>query len=434
MSELPARAGLDAASRRDFLKHSGAAMMAGALAGSLNVAHGAFAGSSDVLKVGLVGCGGRGSGAAVQALSADPNLKLVAMGDAFADRLEFSLANLQQSEVAAKVAVDKEHQFVGFDAYKQVIASGVDVVLLATPPHFRPAQLKAAVEAGKHVFAEKPVAVDALGVRSVLETCAEAKKKNLSIVSGLCWRYHKGMRATFEQIHNGAVGDIVAIQATYHTQTLKKYPRQPQWSDMEFQVRNWNGFTWLSGDFNVEQHVHSLDKVAWAMKDEPPVRATGVGGRQTRSGEESGNVYDHFTVVYEYANGVKAFASCRQQDGCANDVSDHVFGTKGTCDVFKHQVTGANPWKFAGVKNDNMYQNEHDEFFASIRSGNPINNGDYMSRSTMMAILGRMSAYTGKSITWEEAMNSQLDLTPPSYEWGPLPVAPVAMPGITKFV
>jgi predicted dehydrogenase len=277
------------------------------------------------------------------------------------------------------------------------------------------------------------VAVDGPGVRSVLETCAEAKKKNLAIVSGLCWRYDHGMRATFQQIHEGGVGDILAIQATYHTGTLKKYPRQPDWSDMEFQVRNWNGFTWLSGDFNVEQHVHSLDKVAWAMKDVPPVRAIGVGGRQTRTGDESGNVYDHFCVVYEYENGVKAFASCRQQDGCANDVSDHVLGTKGTCNVFKHTITGEKKWKFSGEKG-NMYQTEHNELFASIRSGNPINNGDYMTRSTMLAIMGRMSAYTGKPITWEQAMNSKENLTPAKYEWGKLAVAPIAMPGITEFV
>src|SRR6185369_11613739 len=315
-----------ATTRRDFLKGSTAAIAAGAVATPFTIAHGAFAAGSDILKIGLVGCGGRGSGAAVQALSADPQTRLTAMGDVFPDRLTDSLKSLKSQEIGERIEVDADHQFTGIDAYKQVLASGVDVVLLCTPPHFRPAQIKAAIDAGKHVFAEKPIAVDAPGVRSVLATCEEAKKKNLSIVSGLCWRYHNGMRATFEQIHAGAVGDIVAIQATYHTQTLKKYARKPEWSDMEFQLRNWNGFTWLSGDFNVEQHVHSLDKVQWVMHDVPPIKATGVGGRQARTGPESGHVYDHFSVVYEYANGVKAFCSCRQMDGCDNDTSDHVFG------------------------------------------------------------------------------------------------------------
>lgn len=422
-----------ATTRRDFLKGSTAALAAGAVATKFTIAHGAFAAGSDILKIGLVGCGGRGSGAAVQALSADPQTRLTAMGDVFPDRLTDSLKSLKSQEIGERIEVNADHQFTGIDAYKQVIASGVDVVLLCTPPHFRPAQIKAAIDAGKHVFAEKPIAVDAPGVRSVLATCEEAKRKNLSIVSGLCWRYHNGMRATFDQIHAGAVGDIVAIQATYHTQTLKKYPRKPEWSDMEFQLRNWNGFTWLSGDFNVEQHVHSLDKVQWAMHDVPPIKATGVGGRQARTGAESGHVYDHFSVVYEYANGVKAFCSCRQMDGCDNDTSDHVFGTKGTCDVFKHTVNGANKWTYSGPKRENMYQTEHNEMFAAIRAGKPINNGEYMCKSTMMAILGRMSAYTGKTITWEQAMNSKQDLTPPSYDWGPLPTPAVAVPGVTQF-
>ena len=420
--------------RRDFLKSSTAAMMAGALASNLNIAHGAFASSDDVIKVGLVGCGGRGSGAATQALAADKNVKLVAMGDAFKDNLQSSLANLQKSDVGEKVAVDAEHQFVGFDAYQKVIDSGVDVVLLCTPTHFRPMQLKAAIAAGKHVFCEKPIAVDAPGIQSVLASCEEAKRKNLSIVSGLCWRYDSGMRETFKQIHDGAIGDISAIQVTYLTNVLKKHKRKPEWSEMEFQVRNWNGFYWLSGDFNVEQHVHSLDKMAWAMKDETPIRCTGVGGRQARTGEESGNVYDHFSVVYEYANGVKGFATCRQMDGCANDVSDHVFGTKGNCDVFKHQITGQTNWKFGKGKKPNMYQVEHNELFAAIRNGKPINNGDYMTKSSMLGIMGRMSAYTGKAITWEQAMNSKEDLSPAKYEWGPITAAPVATPGITPFV
>ena len=423
-----------ASSRRDFIKAS-SAVAGGVLAGSLAMAPRAYAAGSDVLKVGLVGCGGRGTGAAAQALNADPNVRLVAMGDAFADRLEGSLASLKETGLGDKIAVDSDHKFVGFDAYKQVIDSGIDVAVLTAPPHFRPAHLAYAVEKGKHVFAEKPVAVDAPGVRQVFAVSNLAKEKKLCLVSGLCWRYDYGMRATFDQIRSGAVGDISTIQATYHTSTLKKFPRQPGWSDMEFQLRNWQHMVWLGGDHNVEQHIHSLDKVAWAMGDEPPVQCTGSGGRQARTGAESGNAYDHFSVVYEYANGVKAFTSCRQIDGCSNDVSDHVFGTKGTCDIFAHSVKvgGKTTWKFKGQKGD-MYQTEHNELFAAIRKGEPINNGDYMTKSTLMAIMGRMSAYSGKTITWEQALNSKENLTPASYDWTKLPEPVVAVPGVTQFV
>jgi predicted dehydrogenase len=421
--------------RREFLKGSTAAAVVGTLAGQIALAPRVFAAGSDVLKVGLVGCGGRGTGAASQALHADPNVQLTAMGDAFADKLESSLSVLKNSDIGDKVAVGSNHKFVGFDAYKQVIDSGVDVVVLATPPHFRPAHLKYAVEKGKHAFVEKPVAVDGPGVRSMFATCELARQKNLAIVSGLCWRYHAGMRATFAQLKEGAVGEIVAIEATYLTQTLKKFPRQPEWTDMEFQLRNWNGFTWLSGDFNVEQHVHSLDKVAWAMRDQPPLQCTGVGGRQARTGAESGCVYDHFSVVYEYPSGVKAFCTCRQIDGCTNDVNDHIFGTKGTLHTISNEISvdGKTTWKYRPAKGDNndMYQAEHNELFASIRNGTPINNGDYMTKSTLMAIMGRMSAYTGKTVTWEQALASKESLDPETYAWGPLPTPPVAVPGLT---
>lgn len=422
-----------ATSRRDFLKTS----TAGVLGAALTSTAGVHAAGSDILKIGLVGCGGRGTGAAAQALQADPNVKLVAMGDAFADRLQQSLKTLQSDEeISKKIDVKPESCFSGFDNYKGVINSGVDVVLLCSPPGFRPMQLRAAIDAGKHVFAEKPVAVDAPGVRAVIDACHDAKKKNLAVVSGLCWRYHNGMRETFKRIQDGSIGDIVTLQCTYNTHYLWDKPRQPEWSDMEFQMRNWLYFTWLSGDFNTEQHIHSLDKMAWAMKDEYPIKAVGLGGRQVRTDAKYGNVYDHFSVVYEYANGVKCFANCRQIDHCVSDVSDHVFGTKGTCDVMKHTIKGEEPWKYGKTqgRKDNMYQNEHDELFASIRAGKPINNGDYMAKSTLMAIMGRMATYTGQVITWDMALNSREDLTPPRYEFGPLAVRPVAMPGKTKFV
>jgi predicted dehydrogenase len=281
------------------------------------------------------------------------------------------------------------------------------------------------------------VAVDAPGVRSVLKACAEARKKNLAVVSGLCWRYDDGMRATFQQIHDGAVGAVVALQCTYNTGGLWMVPREPGWSDMEWQCRNWLYFTWLSGDHNVEQHIHSLDKMAWAMRDEYPVKASGIGGRQVRTGPEYGNIFDHHCVVYEYANGVKVFSACRQQNGCTPDVTDHVFGSKGTCDVMKHVIKGPGGkklWQYGAEDGrGDMYQNEHNELIASIRAGKPINNGAYMTKSTLLAIMGRMATYTGKVITWEQALNSTEDLTPAKYEFGPLPVPPVAVPGVTKF-
>ncbi len=419
--------------RRDFLKATAASAAAATLA-SLPAVHAA---GGDTLRVGLVGCGGRGTGAASQALNADNNVRLVAMGDAFRDRLESSLATLQrQHDIAPKIDVPPERRFVGFDACHQVINAGVDVVLLCTTPHFRPQHLRLAVQAGKHVFAEKPVAVDGPGVRSVLATCQEAARRRLSVVSGLCYRYDDGKRETFRRIHDGAIGDIVAMQCNYLTGPLWVRQRRPDWTDMVWQMRNWYYFTWLSGDFNVEQHVHSLDKMAWAMRDQYPVKAVGLGGRQVRTGPEYGHIFDHMATVYEYANGVKAYSYCRQQENCTSETKDYLFGTTGRCEVMSHTITGKNPWRFRQPRNQrrDMYQNEHNELFASIRSGNPINNGEYMAKSTLMGIMGRMACYTGKEISWEQALNSREDLSPPRYDWDvPLPVPPVARPGITQF-
>ncbi len=416
------------ATRRDFLAASAAG--AAALAGLAPAVHAA---GGDTLRVGLVGCGGRGTGAATQALHADPAVKLVAMGDMFADRLDASLSQLKSDgDISAKIDVKDDHRFTGFDACKQVLAGGVDVVLLATPPHFRPAHLKAAVEAGKHVFCEKPVAVDAPGVRAVFEACREAKKKNLAVVSGLCYRYQRAKRETMKRVHDGAVGDIVALHTNYNTHGLWHKKREPGMSDMEWQLRNWLYFTWLSGDHIVEQHIHSLDKMAWAMRDEPPAKAFGLGGRQSRTRPEFGHIFDHHAVCFEYKNGVKLFSYCRQQDGTANDVTDYVLGTAGTCDVMKHAIAGKNPWRYRGPKED-MYQNEHDELFASIRSGKPINDGEWMTQSTLLAIMGRMATYTGQVITREMALNSKEDLSPAKYELGPLPTPEVARPGVTKY-
>jgi predicted dehydrogenase len=419
-----------AADRRRFLKTSTAA-----LAGSVLLARGVHAGGEERLRIGLVGCGGRGTGAAADALRADPHTVLTAMGDTFSDRLESSLNNLQKQFPADRLEVPPERRFTGFDAYRQVIDSGIDVVLLCTPPHFRPLHLEYAVNAGKHVFAEKPVAVDAPGVHRVLAATALAKAKGLCIVSGLCYRYDLPKREIMARIHDGAVGEIVAIHTTYNTGTLWLHPRQPEWSEMEYQVRNWLYYTWLSGDHNVEQHVHSLDKAAWALHDDSPLAATGLGGRQVRVQPEYGNIYDHHAVVYEFKAGVKVFSFCRQQAGCSIDVSDYVMGTRGMADLMRHEIvdrSGKRIWKYDGPT-PNMYQQEHDELFAAIRAGRPINNGIYMANSSMIAIMGRMATYTGQTITWEDATNSQEDLTPPAYEWGPAPRPTVAMPGITQF-
>ncbi len=393
------------------------------------------AGGDDVLRVGLIGCGGRGAGAARQALEADERVKLVAMGDAFEDRLQLSLKSLSAvKEIAHKIDVPREQQFVGFEAYKDVMAADVDVVLLTAPPHFRPMHLKAAIDAGKHVFAEKPVAVDAPGVRSVLETCAEAKRKNLSVVSGLCIRYDGGFRETVKRLHDGAIGDIHTLIANDYRGSIWVKPRENDWSDMRWQMQNWYYFTWLSGDFNVEQHVHYLDVCAWVMGGYP-TKAIGMGGRQVRTDPMYGNIFDHHSVTYEYENGARLFSNCRQQRGCKNEMSSFAFGSKGRATLSENQldITTDSTWKFdQEVKN--MYQVEHDELFAGIRAGKPLNNGEYMAKSTMLAIMGRMATYTGQEITWDQAMNSLQDLSPEKYEWGAAPEVVIARPGMTKFI
>jgi predicted dehydrogenase len=421
------------ASRRQFLKTS--AIVSTLAATELAVAQQAQVAGRDQLKIGLIGCGGRGTGAAAQALNADRNVKLVAMGDAFSDRLQSSLETLRRDQtLEGKIDVPGERRFVGFDAYRHVI-DAVDVVLLCTPPHFRPAHIRAAVQANKHIFAEKPIAVDALGVRSVLESCAEARKRNLSVVSGLCLRYSTGYREMMRRLRDGAIGDLVALQANDLRGRIWTHPRQKAWSDMEWQMRNWYYFTWLSGDFNVEQHVHNLDVCAWAMGDRYPEKCFGLGGRQVRVGTEYGNIYDHFSVSYEYANGVKIFSHTRQQAHCNNDITVYAMGTQGSAVISEHRLSIAGPraWQLRGKDND-FYQTEHDELFASIRNGRPINNGEYMCKSTLLAIMARMAAYTGQQVTWDMARNSKEDLTPASYEWGRMPMPAVAMPGVTRLV
>jgi len=421
--------------RRQFLKQSSLAVVGGTLATRPVTAQNRTS-PGDLLRIGLIGCGGRGTGAAAQALSADPNVRLVAMADGFRDRLESSLATLKKEPALSnRLDVPESRRFDGFDGYLKVIEQS-DVVLLTSPPHFRPIHLEAAVNAGKHVFAEKPVAVDAPGVRRVLKACDEARRKNLSIVSGLQMRYSEGHREIVRRLHVGALGQIRALQANDYRGPIWVKPREPAWTDMEYHMRNWYYFTWLSGDFNVEQHVHILDLCAWIMNDQYPVRAYGTGGRQVRTGPDHGNIFDHHSVTYEFANGAKLFATCRQMSGCMNDISTHVMGDQGVASFSQRalQIDTADRWTYRGEPT-NAQQVEHDAFFASIRAGKPINNGTYMSHSTLMAIMGRMATYTGQVISWEQALNSQEDLSPEGYTWEAAPpVSTVAVPGVTRVV
>jgi len=460
-------------SRRDFLTRSAA--MSASVAALMATGNYAWAAGSDTLKVGLIGCGGRGTGAAKDCVTSSPNVVIYAMGDLFQDRLEGSLKNLRgegaggkkkeapaaqatpaEKEKAAaagakkadkakagkkrapaapmgdKINVAPERCFTGFDAYKKVLDSGVDLVILATPPHFRPLHLRAAIEAGKHVFMEKPVAVDPVGARSVIESSELAANKGLAIVAGTQRRHTASYVEMMQRVHDGAIGDLLGGQCYWNQGFLWVKKHLPEWSDMEWQIRNWLYFTWLSGDHIVEQHVHNIDVMNWAFGG-PPVKCMGMGGRQVRTGEECGNIFDHFAVEFEYANGARVMSMCRQIDGCAHRNGERIVGAKGVADS-RVGITGANPFKYEGPSVNGQVQ-EHADLIQSIREGKPLNEGKRIAESSLTAIMGRMSAYTGNEISWNWLLNeSKLDLTPPKYELGPLPVAPVAVPGKTKLI
>jgi myo-inositol 2-dehydrogenase/D-chiro-inositol 1-dehydrogenase len=424
--------------RRDFLKATTGALGTALVAGFPSIISAQT--TTKAIKVGLVGCGGRGTGAASQALHADDYAELVAVADIDQSHIDKCLDTLKQiSKISNRVKVDKPAQFLGLDAYQKVLDSGIDVVLLATPPGFRPTMLAASVEAGKHVFCEKPVSTDAPGIRSVLATVEKAKQKNLSLVAGFCWRYNEMIQETVKQVHDGAIGRLVSYYATYYTSPVKPMPpaseRPAGMSDVEWQIRNWYNFVYLCGDSIVEQAVHSVDKIAWLMNDEPPVSCVGVGGRAIPA--EGGNIYDHFEINYLYPNNVRAFLANRQIDGCYNENADYLLGTDGTCTIGRGptpRIEGKTNWTWTGQKYD-MYQREHDVLFASIRRAQPINDGKRMATSTLLAMMGRMAAYTGEQITWDQALNSQEKLFPDHLDWnGSHPVPPRAEPGITKFV
>ena len=417
--------------RRDFVKAAGVLTATA----TTTLPSWAVQENREPLKVGFIGCGGRGTGAANQALTANKDAVIWAMGDAFEDRLVGSMNSLV-GEQGERAKVPRERQFVGFDAFQKVIDSGVDMVILTTPPHFRPEHIAAAVKAKKHVFCEKPMAVDGTGVRSVMESSKLAKENDTNLMSGFCWRYNPALRATFEQLHNGAIGDIESYFATYYAAPLWTKPRKENWSDMEWQMRNWVHFDWLSGDHIVEQACHSIDKINWAMQNEAPVSCTSVGGRQMHEGVDRGNVYDHFGVAYEYADGRRMHLHCRQMPFCYNDNNDFITGSTGTCVVNgwtdAPEFKGSSNWTYTGEQ-ANMYQVEHNELQAAIRGDTPtINDGDFMAQSTLMAILGREAAYTGQRISFEEMLNSTTRLGPTEYAFGELAIPPIAEPGKTK--
>ena len=421
-------------SRRSLLMATAAASaMAASGALGTNFAH---AQGSTKIRVGLVGCGGRGTGAAKDCAGSNENVQVVALGDVFKERVD--KCRQQLAELGDRIAVTDDKCFVGFDAYQKVIASDVDLVILATPPGFRPMHIAAAVDAGKHIFAEKPVAVDPAGVRSVLESAKKIKEKNLGFVCGTQRRHHKGYIETIKRIHDGAIGEVVGGQCYWNQAGLWMHPRQESWSDMEWQLRNWLYFTWLSGDHIVEQHVHNIDVMNWVMGSFP-VSAYGMGGRQARTDPAYGHIFDHFAIEYVYRNKdgreTRITSMCRQQDGTEVRVGENVVGTKGTSNPSAGQITGSDASRLRAPEGGyREYQQEHVDLINSIRAGSPLNEAETIAHSTLTAIMGRMSAYTGKLVTWEQAMNSKLDIVPTSFAMGPMPVPPVAIPGKEQLV
>jgi predicted dehydrogenase len=414
-------------SRRDFIKVTAAAGTTLAAAGLRVPA--VHAAGSDEIRIGLIGCGGRGRGAVFNALEAAPGVRLVAIADAFVDRIEEGKKRFAELGEAAQVP--DERCFVGLDAYEKVIASDVNYVILATPPGFRPAHLEAAVAAGKHIFTEKPVAVDGPGFRSVMAAYEGAKTKGLGVGAGTQRRHQQGYIETMTRLKEGAIGDIVAARAYFNMGELWNKPRQRGWTDLEWQMRNWLYFTWLSGDHIVEQHVHNLDVVNWAMGAHP-VRAEGMGGRQSRISTDYGHIFDHFAVDYEYENGVHMMSMCRQVPDCANRVGEAFAGTKGSCETepgpSRFLIRGETPWRFEDEA-PSPYVQEHKDLIGSIRAGSPINELATVAEATMTAIMGRMSAYSGKAVTWDEAVNSTESLVSEDLAFGPMPMPPVPRPG-----
>jgi predicted dehydrogenase len=420
---------LDPVTRRTFIQATAAATAAFVFPAGARVA------GSDVIRVGVIGCGGRGTGAARDVMQASDGVEVVALGDLAPDRLaqcrtQLSGVAAKNPAIAAKYKVSDDACFSGFDAYQKVLAQDIHYVILAAPPAFRPAHLQAAVAAGKHIFAEKPVAVDAAGIRAVLKTYEQARQKNLGIGVGTQRRHQAEYLATITRLQDGAIGTIMSGQVFWNQGGLWNRERKPDWTDAEWQIRNWLYFTWLSGDHIVEQHVHNIDVANWVLGAHP-VKATGVGGRQWRTDPRYGHIYDHFAIDFEYPSGARVLSMCRQIDGTASKVAEHFIGSKGSSNA-AGRVLGANAWTFASPEKPvSPYVQEHTDLIASIRAGTPLNELKQVAESTLTAILGREAAYTGKEITWEEMLNADQDLTPPRLAYGPMPVPPVPMPGRT---
>lgn len=417
--------------RRDFMKTAAGTSVAATVLPSF--ASGLTNGGGDTIRVGVIGCGGRGTGAAYNALEAHPSTQIFAMADLFPDRLSSSLGYLNDVEdFAGRIDVG-DRTFTGFDAYHQLLRlKQIDIVILATPPGFRPMHFQSAVNFGKHVFMEKPVAVDPAGVRKVIDAAQQAKANNLSVVAGTQRRHEPSYLEAMQRIQDGAIGEVVTARCAWNQGGLWVHDRNPEYSDMEWQCRNWLYFAWLSGDHICEQHIHNLDVVNWAMGGHP-TRAYGMGGRQTRTDAKYGNIFDHFAIEYEYEGGRQALSFCRQQDGTDGRVEETFFGSQGSLTTRPGYavINGKNDWRYAG-ENGNPYVHEHVDLIASIRGeGAYLNEAQRVAESTLTAVMGRMSAYTGKAVTWDQAINSKLDLSPPEYAFGDLPVRPVPTPGRT---
>jgi myo-inositol 2-dehydrogenase / D-chiro-inositol 1-dehydrogenase len=419
-TQNPLRATQD---RRGFLKTS----LVATTLGGLSLARSAHAAGSDVIRIGIVGCGARCPGAAVNAMKVDPGVRLVAMGDVFRDRVESRRAMLK-SQKPDQVQVDDAHCFVGLDSYKHVIDS-VDVVLIACGGKWHAPYSLAALKAGKHVFVEKPHSNDPVGARDVVAACALAKEQNRGLLSGLYSRFVSGIQETVKRIHDGAIGDVVAIQEMYLRPPYAQVPRDPKLTEMQYQFLNHAHFTWLGGGDVCGSLAHNLDRSTWVMKGQVPIKAHGLGGRSSTFDASCGDLFDHHSIVYEYANGVRLYASCNMQNGCYANYDSVILGTKGRAHLLHGLILGEKKnWKYQG-SNPNPYDQEHAALFSSIRAGKPVNCGDYMAASALMCVLGQFACYDGRELTWDQVAKSNLILGPKAEEVRldmPPPVKPEA--------
>lgn len=431
-------------SRRNFVKKT-SIIAGGMLAAPFLSGANYFSGADDVIKVALIGCGGRGTGAAVQALSTKQNVQLVAMADAFKDRLDDSYKNITEAleDKKNRVQVKEENKFVGFDGYKHAIALA-DVVILTTPPGFRPIHFEEAVNQGKQIFMEKPVATDPAGIQRVLAAAEVAKQKKLNVVVGLQRRYQNSYRDIIKRVQDGAIGDITSAQAWWNNDGVWVRPRQAGQTEMEYQMRNWYYFVWLCGDHINEQHIHNLDVINWAL-DAYPVQAQGMGGREVRKGKDYGQIFDHHFVEFQYANGVTLNSQCRHIKNTASKVDELLVGTKGKVFCADARITdhkGKVIYQFDKTKENQPYQNEHDELFAAVAKGEyKFHDAERGAKSTMTSLLGRMATYSGQVIEWDKAINSGINIMPKVYAFDAEPpvlpdangLYPVAVPGVTKY-